>query len=134
MTFCITLTLIFYISFRSLAKPKYLLMFLHPFCLCSLVYRYCKINLIGISFFFFLFISTKSSLPVWIRWTVCITKVQINLCLSISWMDFGLCVYHMVAWSNLNLLHNSQWIIFPLSQASSCIHFVLAFCIHLQCH
>ena len=27
--------------------------------------------------------------------------------------DSGLCIYHLFVWSNLNFLHNSQWINFP---------------------
>ena len=37
-----------------------------------------------------------------------------NLCVYFSRIDSGLCMYHLVVWSNFNLLHNSQWIIFPI--------------------
>ena len=28
--------------------------------------------------------------------------------------DSGLCIYHLLIWSNFNLLHSSQWITFPI--------------------
>ena len=36
----------------------------------------------------------------------------------------ALCVYHLSAWTNFNLLHNSQWIIFPFK---SCLLFNFRF-------
>ena len=82
-------------------------------------------------FFFFLLIITWSSLLTGIRWSVCILKCQ-----RISWvlftrMDSGLRVYHLIVWSNYNLLNNSQRIIFPIqlylvlySFCSTLLHFL----------
>ena len=39
--------------------------------------------------------------------------------------DSGLCIYHLLVWSNLDFLHNSQWITLPF--------FVLIYCIHSLC-
>ena len=33
--------------------------------------------------------------------------------MSFSRTDAGLCIYHLFVWSNLNFLHNFQWITFP---------------------
>ena len=46
-----------------------------------------------------------------IRWSICISKSQRTFCISFSWMDSGLCIYHLFIWSNF--LHNSQLITFP---------------------
>ena len=36
-----------------------------------------------------------------------------GLCVSFSRADSGFCIYHLFVWTNLNFLHNSQWITFP---------------------
>ena len=61
---------------------------------------------------FFLTVTSSGRLSK-IRWFVCILKSQRILCVSFSWTDSGLCIYHWFVWSNLNFLHNSQWITFP---------------------
>ena len=55
---------------------------------------------------------TKSARLAKIRWPVCISKSQRMLYVSFSRTDSGLCIYHLFVWSNLNFLHNSQWITF----------------------
>ena len=60
-----------------------------------------------------LWIITRSVHLSEIRGTVCITKSQ-TFCVSFSRMHSGLCIYHLFIWSNLNFLHNSQWITFPI--------------------
>ena len=60
-------------------------------------------------FFFFLLIIIRSGLRAEIRWSVCISKSHRSLCVSFSWTGAGLCIYHLLAWSNLNFLHISQW-------------------------
>ena len=42
-----------------------------------------------------------------------ISKSQRSLYLSFSRTDAGLCIYHLFVWSNLNVLHNYQWITLP---------------------
>ena len=60
-------------------------------------------------------------------WSVCISKSLWSSCISFSGTDDGLCIYHLFVWSNLNFLHNSQWIIFP---TQSC-HVLHSFCANL---
>ena len=60
----------------------------------------------------FLFISTRSGLLAEIRWSVCTTKSQRISCISFFWTESVLCRYHLVAWSNVSLLHNSQLVTF----------------------
>ena len=41
-------------------------------------------------------------------------KVPENFLAFILRIDSAFCIYCLSAWSNLNLLHNSQWITFPI--------------------
>ena len=68
------------------------------------------------SFFFSLFflffkklflVNTGSGLVDRISWSVCLSKSHRILLVSFSWINSGLCIYHLVLWSNFNLLHNS---------------------------
>ena len=45
----------------------------------------------------------------------------------ILWTDAGLCIYHLLVWSNLNFWHNSQWITLP---TKSCL-VLYSFCANL---
>ena len=49
---------------------------------------------------------------------------------SVSWTDYSLCVYLVLVWSNFNLLHNSQRIIFP---SQSC-QILYSFCANFNYH
>ena len=60
-------------------------------------------------FFFFLLIIMRSGLLTGIKWSVCMLKPHMNLCVSFSRTGAGLCIYHLFVWSNWNLLHISQW-------------------------
>ena len=66
-------------------------------------------------------IITRSGLLTRIRWFICISLARI---------DFGLCIYHLVVWSNFNLLHNSQWITFP-TQSYLLLYSFFASLLHL---
>ena len=61
---------------------------------------------------FLLLIIIRSGLLVKIGWSVCISKSQ-SLCVLFSRTGAGLCIYHLLVWSNLNILHISQWITLP---------------------
>ena len=37
-----------------------------------------------------------------------------EVCVSFSWTDSKLCIYHLFQWSNLNYFHNSLWITLPI--------------------
>ena len=62
-----------------------------------------------------------------IRWSVCITKSQRSLCVSFSRTDSWFCIYHLFVWSNLNFLHNSQWI--TLSTPSCLVLYYFCACL-----
>ena len=59
---------------------------------------------------FLLLIIIRSDCLAEIWWSVCISKSHGSLCVSFSKTAGGLCMYHLFLWSNLNFLHNSQWI------------------------
>ena len=49
------------------------------------------------------------------------------MCVSFSWTGVGLCKYYLFVWSNLNFLHNSQWITLPTQSYL----FLFSFCVNL---
>ena len=73
--------------------------------------QFCRFSIFF--FFFFLLIIIRSDLLAEIRWSVCMPKSQRSLCVSFSRTGAGLCIYHLLVWSNLNFLHISQWITLP---------------------
>ena len=68
----------------------------------------------------FFFLINKFGLLVGIGRSVCISKSQKILCISFSWIYSDLCIYHLLVWSNLNLLHNFQWITSPTPPCHLC--------------
>ena len=94
----------------------------------SVVCRDSKVdNFADFLFFFFLLIIIRSGLRAEIRWSVCISKSHRSLWESFSRTGAGLCIYHFLAWSNLNFLHISQWITLP---TQSCLG-LYSFCANL---
>ena len=82
--------------------------------------QFCK-------FFFFLLIIISSGLLAEIWWSVCMSKSHRSLCVLFSRTGAGLCIYHLLVWSNLNFLHISQWI--TLSTQSCLV--LYSFCANL---
>ena len=93
----------------------------------SVVSRDSKVHNFADFLFLLLMIIIRSGLLIEIRWSVCISKSHRSLCVSFSRTGAGLCIYHLLAWSNLNFLHISQWITFPIQ---SCL--ALYSCANLQ--
>ena len=77
--------------------------------------------------FVFLLIIIRSCLLAGIRWSVCMLKSHRSLCVSFSRTGAGLCIYHLLVWSNLDFLHISQWITLPIQ---SCLD-LYSFCANL---
>ena len=84
--------------------------------------QFCK-------FSFLLLLITKSGHLAEIRWSVCISKFQRSLCVSFSRTDTGLDIYHSFVCSNLNFLHNSQWITLP-TQSCPILYYFCANSLH----
>ena len=97
----IIVTFMFHRFFSSLAQSFFIFSLI--FSLRSAETAKCIIQQI----LFFLLIITWSDLLAEITWSVCISKK-----VSFSGKDSGLCIYHLIVWSNFIFLHNSQWITF----------------------
>ena len=78
---------------------------------------------------FFLLIIIRSGLLAGIRWSVCMLKFHRIICMSFSRTGAGLCLYHLLVWSNLNFLHISQWITLPI-QSCLALYSVCANLLH----
>ena len=78
-----------------------------------MVSRDRKVDYFASSLLFFLLIIIKSGLLAGIRWSVCMLKSHRSLCVAFSRTGAGLCIYHLLVWSDLNFLHISQWITLP---------------------
>ena len=57
---------------------------------------------------FFLLIIKRSGLLAGIMWSVCILKSHRSLCVWFSMTGAGLCICHLLVWSNWNFPHISQ--------------------------
>ena len=68
--------------------------------------QFCK-------FSFFLLIIIRSGLLAGILWSVCMSMFHRSLCVSFSWTDAGLGIYHLFIWSSLDFLHISLCITLP---------------------
>ena len=71
----------------------------------------------------------KSALLAEIRWSVCISKSQIILCIFYR-VDSGLCIYHEVVWSNFSILYNSPLVTFS-TQLCLLLYFFCESLLHL---
>ena len=111
ITIGIIVTCMFHSFFSSIARSRYLSFFSHSFCFILWSAGTAKSTILQV--LFFLLIIIKSGLLAGIRWSVCILKSHRSLCESFSRTGAGLCIYHLLVWSNLNFLHISQWITLP---------------------
>ena len=112
----ITFTLLFFSFLIFLARSNYLSLFSISliFTLWSAGTAKSTIHqvLFLLLFFCLMLIFTRSSLLVGIRLSVCFSKSLRILCISFFRTDSGLCIYHLVVWSDFNFFRNSQWISF----------------------
>ena len=113
ITIGITVTFMFHSFFMSLVRFKFLSLFLLFFIFIVVCWDSKVHYTTGSPFFFFWLIITWFDLLAGISWFVCISKSLRIMCISLSKMDSGLCIYYLFIWSNFNFLHNSQWISFP---------------------
>ena len=103
----ITVTFMFHSFSQFLSKIQVLILLFAFFQLYSVVSLDIKVHNSASSFL--LLIIIRSGRLAEIRWSHCISKSQRSLCISFSKTDSELCKYDLFVWSNLNLLHNSQW-------------------------
>ena len=105
------LTFMFHNLFISLARSRYLTFFSLSFRLILWSAETAKPTILQI--LIFLLIIMRSGLLTGIKWSVCMLKSHRSLCESFSRTGAGLCIYHLLVWSNWNFLHISQWITLP---------------------
>ena len=118
-------TFMFHSFFNSLARSRYLSFFAHSFRFILWSTGTAKSTILQILFFLLMII--RSGLLTGIKWSVCILKTHRCLWVSFSMIGSGLCIYHLLVWSNLNFLHVSLWIILP---TQSCL-VLYSFCAKL---
>ena len=122
-------TFMFPSLFNSLARSRYLSFFSHSFSFILWSGGTAKLTILEV--LFFLWIIIRSGLLAGMRWSVYMSKSHRSLCVSFTRKGAGLCMYHLFVRSNLNFLHNFQWITFRPSRVSSYTLSVLICCIHL---
>ena len=91
------------VFFNSLAKSRNLSFFSHSFSFILWSSRTAKLTILQI--LFFLLIIIRPGLLAEIRWSVCMSKSHRSLCVSFSRTSAGLCIYLLLVWSVLSLLH-----------------------------
>ena len=105
-------TFMFHSFFHSLAWSRYLPFFSLSFRFILWSAGTTKSTILQILFFFLLII-IRSGLLAGIRWSVCMLKSHWSLYVAFSRIGVGLCIFHLLVWSNFNFLHISQWITLP---------------------
>ena len=96
------------VFFSSLARSRYLSLFSFSFSFTLWSAGTAKFTISQV--LFCLLTITRYGRLAEIKWSFCILKSQIILWVLFPRMDSGLCIKHLFVWSNLNCLHNSQWI------------------------
>ena len=114
ITIGIIVPFMFHSFFNSLIRSTYLSFFSHFFSFILWSAGTAKSTILQVIFFSFLLIIIKSGLLAEIRWSVCMSKSHRSLCVLFSRAAAGLCIYHLLVWSNLNFLRISQWITLPI--------------------
>ena len=101
-------TFMFHSFFNSLVRSRYLFFFSHSFRFCGSPgqqsRQFCKFS------FFFVVDYYKVCSSGRVKGSVCRLKSHWSLCVSSSRTGAGLCIYHLLVWSNLKFLHIFQWI------------------------
>ena len=126
ITIGIIITFMFHFFFPFSSKVEVLISLFTFFQFYSVVSRDRQVDNFADSFFYLLII-IRYGLLAEIRGSVCMSKSHQIFCVSFSRTGAELCIYHLLAWSNLNFLHISQWITLP---TQSCLA-LYSFCANL---
>ena len=97
ITIGITVTFIFHSFFSSLARSGYSSLFSLSFSFTLWSTGTAKSTIRQILFFL---INTQSGRQAEIRRSISNSNPHRGLCVSFSWTEFGLCVYHLFVWPN----------------------------------
>ena len=111
ITIGLIVTSMFHSFFNSLARSRYLSLFSHSFSFILWSVGTAKSTILQV--LFFLLIIIRFVLLAEISWSVCISNSHRSLCVLFSKTGAGLCIYHLLLWSNFNFLHISEWITLP---------------------
>ena len=113
ITICIIVTCTLHSFVNSQARSRYLSFFSHYFSFILWSAGTAKSTILQVLFFFCWLLL---SLVFWpgLGDPFCILKSHRSLCVAFSMTGAGLCIYHLLVWSNLNFLHISQWITLPI--------------------
>ena len=110
ITIAIIVTFMFHSFYSSLARSRYLSLFLHYFSFTLWSAGTAKTIIRQVLFFRWLSIG----LVVWPRLgDPFVYQNPTEFCVSFSRTDSGLCIHHLSVYSNLDFLHNLQRIAFP---------------------
>ena len=96
----------FHNFYNSLARSRYLSFF--SFSFSFILWSAGTPNSL-----FLLLIIIEPGFLAEISWSARLSKSHRSLFVSFTRTDAGLCLYHLLLWSNLNSLHISQWISLP---------------------
>ena len=116
ITIGIIATCMFHNFLNCQARSRYYSFFSHSFSFILWSAGTAKSTILQV--LFILLIIIKSGLLAGIWWSVCKLKSHRSLCVTFSRTGSGLCIYHLLVWSNWNFLHISQWITLP---SQSCL-------------
>ena len=110
ITIGIIVTCMFHSFFNSLARSRYLSFFSHSSSFILWSAETAKSTILQVLFFCWLLLG----LVFWLRLVdACMSKSHRSLCVLFSRTAAGLCIYHLLVWSNFNFLRISQWITLP---------------------
>ena len=107
ITIDIIVTFMFHSFFQFSSKVGVLISFFTFFQFYSSVCRDSRVDNFADFLFFLLLIIIRSGILAEIRWSVFMSKYHRSLCVLFSRRGAGLCIYHLLAWSNLDFLHIS---------------------------
>ena len=102
ITIGIIVTFMFHSFFNSLARSRYSSLFSHSSSFILWSAGTAKSTILQV--LSFLLIIIKSSLLAGIRWSVCMLKSYRSLWGAFSRTGAGLCIYHLLVWSNLSFV------------------------------
>ena len=122
-------TFMFHSFFNSLARSRCLSFFSHSFSFILWSVGTAKSTIWQVLFsfsFFFLLIIIRSGLLAEIRCSVRMSKSHRSLCVSFSRTGAGLCIYHLLVWSDLKFFAH-----FPVDHLADPCLVLYSFCANL---
>ena len=94
--------------FNSLARSRYLSFFHFIFNFALWSVKMAKSTILQVLLFFLFLIIIRSGRLADNNRSVCMLKSHRSVCVTFSRTAAGLCMYHLIVWSNLNFLNNSK--------------------------